>query len=94
MGYKATMLSDVLTKIAPPKEPYRCNVHHSGRSIRETYSGSAHRDLSLDTMFSYTPWLALFGLVAAAPAALDDQACKPLTLCVDSINTCGVRYGG
>ncbi|KAK0631899.1 hypothetical protein B0T14DRAFT_490357 [Immersiella caudata] len=34
------------------------------------------------------------GRVAGAPAATSDEKCKPRTLCVDGINTCGVRFGG
>jgi hypothetical protein len=34
------------------------------------------------------------GRVAGAPAATSEEKCQPRTLCVDGINTCGVRFGG
>ncbi|KAK4116284.1 hypothetical protein N656DRAFT_765273 [Canariomyces notabilis] len=36
----------------------------------------------------------LGGLGAAAPVADGASTCQPQTICIDAINTCGVRYGG
>ncbi|KAK0657430.1 hypothetical protein B0T16DRAFT_60231 [Cercophora newfieldiana] len=45
-------------------------------------------------LVSLLSWAVSLGCVAAAPAAAPEEECKPRTLCVDGINTCGVRFGG
>ncbi|KAK4150753.1 hypothetical protein C8A00DRAFT_17773 [Chaetomidium leptoderma] len=38
--------------------------------------------------------LLLGGLAAAVPVATVEEKCESQTICVDSINPCGIRYGG
>ncbi|KAK4170318.1 hypothetical protein QBC43DRAFT_282918 [Cladorrhinum sp. PSN259] len=50
--------------------------------------------MQLTTLFSSV--LLMGGLVAAAPVAeaAVDQCDEPKIICIDAINTCGIRYGG
>jgi hypothetical protein len=38
--------------------------------------------------------LLLGGLAAAVPVVNVDEKCVSQTICVDSINPCGIKYGG
>ncbi|EAQ93159.1 predicted protein [Chaetomium globosum CBS 148.51] len=42
----------------------------------------------------FSSLLLLAGLAAAAPVVNLDDKCESQTICVDAINTCGIKYGG
>ncbi|KAH6650605.1 hypothetical protein F5144DRAFT_52791 [Chaetomium tenue] len=46
------------------------------------------------TMPLFSSLLLLAGLAAAAPVVNLDDKCESQTICVDAINTCGIKYGG